>query len=453
MYLSRSKGAIMLTRDEARALTDWIFNLSRGSEVSVSITCTQGLNTRFANNQITTAGFTTGLSISISVTQNHCTGGTCTTETSGEALERAVRRAEDMAAVTPADPEYVEPLEPQHYPEICAFDGSTAAARSADLVGAIRSTVQNATKKNLKSFGFYDVGTSAAAIANNRGLFGYYHSTSADYSVTARTLDGTGSGWAASQSPRLADVETERVSRTALDRAVRSQNPRRLDPCKYTVILEPSGLLDVLKYICHSMDTRTAEEGRSFLSKRGGGTLVGERILGENVSLRSDPFNPRAPGIPWDVCNQLPTARTTWVEQGVIKAMPMDRYWARQTQRMPLPSPSNIIMEGGTSTLDDLIASTERGLLITHLWYVRLLQQDTLQLTGLTRDGLFYIEKGKIQYPVLNFRFNQSVVEMLKNIDGMTKVEAVGQGRNGVLNLLPTVKIRDFNMASLSDAV
>jgi predicted Zn-dependent protease len=143
------------------------------------------------------------------------------------------------------------------------------------------------------------------------------------------------------------------------------------------------------------------------------------------------------------------------VEKGVVKTMPMDRYWAQKTQRKPVPFPSNVIMEGGTSTLDELIASTDRGLLITHFWYIRFLQPDTVQLTGLTRDGLFYIEKGKVQYPVMNFRFNQSVVEMLRNVEGMTAAVPVGnpQGDFGGLNLLPTIKVRDFNMASLSDAV
>jgi predicted Zn-dependent protease len=441
----------MLTREEAHALIDRILKFGRLPEISASVNYSQECNTRFANNQITTAGFTTDLSISVSATQDHRTGNTSTTETTDEALERAVRRAEDMAVLTPANPEYVEPLGPQEYPFIQAFDETTAAARSADLLGAIRGTIQGATERNLKSFGFYDVNTSAAAIANNKGLFGYHQTTSADYSVTARTFDGTGSGWADSQSLRLAEVETARVNTTALDRAVRSQHPRRLDPGKYTVILEPAGLQEMLQYMAYGMDTRAAEEGRSFLSKKGGGTLLGERVLGENVTLRSDPFDNRVPSWPWSWNSQLPAEKTAWVEKGVIKNMPMDRYWAQKTKRQPVPFPSNVIMEGGTSTLEDLIASTERGLLITHFWYIRYLQPDTVQLTGLTRDGLFYIEKGKVQYPVMNFRFNQSVVEMLKNVEAMTPAVPVG-GDSG-LNLLPTIKVRDFNMASLSDAV
>jgi predicted Zn-dependent protease len=445
---------MMLTQDEARALIDRIFKFSRLPEASASVWWRQNCNTRFANNQITTAGFTTDLSIDISVTQDRRTGNTSTTETTDQALERAVRHAEDLAALTPANPEYVEPLGPQKYPEIPAFDESTAAARSADLLGAVRGTIQSATEKKLNSFGFYDVNTAAVAMANKRGLFCYHRRTSGDYSVTVRTPDGSGSGWADSQSTRLAEVDTQRVSTKALDRAVRSQNPKRLDPGKYTVILEPAALQEMLQFMTWSMDIRAAEEGRSFMSKKGGGTLLGEKVLGENVSMRSDPFDPHAPGFPWSY-SLLPAEKTTWVDKGVVKNMAMDRYWAQKTHRQPVPFPSNIIMEGGTSTLDDLIASTERGLLITHFWYIRFLQPDTVQLTGLTRDGLFYIEKGKVQHPVMNFRFNQSVVEMLKNVEGLTAAVPVGNSA-GVfqgLNLLPTVKVRGFNMASLSDAV
>jgi predicted Zn-dependent protease len=221
--------------------------------------------------------------------------------------------------------------------------------------------------------------------------------------------------------------------------------PRRLDPGKYTAILEPAALDEILGYMAYGMDARAADEGRSFLSKRGGGTLLGEKVFGENITLRSDPFDSRVPGWPWS--GELPSEKTTWVEKGVVKTMTRDRYWAEKTHAKPVPYPSNLMMEGGSATLDDLIAATDRGLLITHFWYSNFLQPDTVQVTGLTRDGVFYIEKGKIQYPVNNFRFNQSVVEMLKHVEGMTAPVPVNN------DLLPTIKVGEFNMSSLSDAV
>jgi len=435
----------MLNRDESHHLVDRVFQMSKSPEMSVNLRWQQECNTRFANNQITTAGFTSDLQLDISVTQGHQRGSTSTTETSDDGLSRAVRHAEELAALTPEDPEYVVPLGPQNYPEILAFDEATAAARCEQLLPAVRSSIEAATREKLNASGFFDVTTVAAAIANKQGLFGYTQRTWADYSVTARTEDGTGSGWADSQSPRLGEVDGESVSSTAVRKALQSQKPRRLEPGKYTVILEPAALDEMLMYMSWGMDARAAEEGRSFMSKRGGGTLLGEKVFGENVTLRSDPFDPRVPGWPWS--GELPAEKTTWVEHGVVKTMRRDRYWAEKTHTQPVPFPSNVIMEGGSSTLEELIASTPRGLLITHFWYIRFLQPDTVQLTGLTRDGLFLIENGKIQYPVNNFRFNQSVVEMLKAVDGMTAPMPINNNR------LPAIRVRDFNMSSLSDAI
>jgi predicted Zn-dependent protease len=435
----------MITREEARSLVDRIFKLSSFPEMAVYLWWNQECQTRFANNQVTTAGLTTNLGITVEVTRDQKTGTTSTTETSDEALTGAVRRAEELSALTPANPEYVEPLGPQDFPQIPAYDEATAAARSADLLPAVRGCINAADAQGLNSSGFFTIGTVAASTANKRGLFGYHQRTWADYSATVRTKDGSGSGWAESQAPQLAQVDAERINATALRTAVDSQRPRRLEPGKYTVLLQPAALDEMLMNMTYGMDARAADEGRSFLSKKGGGTLLGEKVFGENITLRSDPFDPRVPGWPWS--DNLPAEKATWVEKGVVKNMMMDRYWAQKTKRKPVPFPSNVIMEGGTATLEELIASTDRGLLVTHFWYIRYLQPDTVQVTGLTRDGLFYIEKGKIQYPVMNFRFNQSVVEMLKQVEGMTVATPVGN------NVLPTIKVRDFNMASLSDAI
>jgi predicted Zn-dependent protease len=447
----------MLTEEEARSIVDRILKASRAPEVSVRLTSHQNCNTRFANNDVTTAGFTSDLSVHIEVRQDRKTGIASTTETSDDALRRTVARAEELAAVALPDPEYVEPLGPQSYPKIAGYDEASANARSAELLPAMRTTVESAEAQKLKSFGFFEADTTADAIANKNGLFGYHRATSADYSVTARTLDGSGSGWAESQAPRLSGVQAKRVSEAALKKALDSQNPRNLDPGKYTVILEPAALEEMLNFMFLSFGARAADESRSFLSKKGGGTLLGEKLFGENVTLKSDPFDERMPGIPWGASGPpwadfrggewLPAEKTVWVEKGIVKNMSCGRYWARKSNRRPVAYPSGIVMEGGNSSLDDLIASTDRGLLITHFWYVRFLQEQTMQLTGLTRDGVFYIEKGKILYPVNNFRFNQSVVDTLNNAEAMTPAAPVTS------SILPTVKVRDFNMSSRSDAV
>ncbi len=277
----------MLTRDEVRSIADRIFKLGRYPEMGVNVWWRQNCHTRFANNHITTAGFTVDLHVTVEVTQERKTGSTSTTETSDEALTRAVRKAEELATLAPPNPEYIEPLGPQNYPEIPAYDEASANARSDALLPAVRTTIEAVEAKQLNTFGYFEVDASAHAIANTKGLFGYHQRTWADYSATVRTPDGSGSGWAESQTPRLAQVDVQHVETAALRKAVESQKPRRLEPGKYTVILEPAALDEMLWFV--DFDARAADEGRSFLSKRGGGNLLGEKVLATTLPCAAIP--------------------------------------------------------------------------------------------------------------------------------------------------------------------
>lgn len=443
---------MLLRPEEMKALAEKVLKLVRADEAAVRLATTQNCNTRFANNSITTAGLTSDLSVNLTVTREQKSGSVTVTELSDDALARAVRQAEAIAEVTPPDPEYVAPLGPQDYPEIKAFHDQSARARSADILPDVGTVIGAAEKEKVNAFGFYSVTTRAQTIANKRGLYGFHRSTWASYSVTARTPDATGSGWAAQASPHVAQIDGGAVGRVAIRKAVESQQPRRLEPGKYTVILEPAALSGLLPFLAFSFGARAADEGRSFLSKRGGGNQLGEKLFGENVTLRSDPFDTRVPGLPWGDDDWLPAEKMNWIEKGVARNLLYDRYWAQKSERKPTPAPSNLILDGGTASLDDLIASTERGLLVTRFWYIRFLQPQTVQVTGLTRDGLFYIEKGKIKHPVMNFRFNESVVNLLNNIEAMTPAVPVGGGFF-LSSVLPAVKARAFNFSSVSDAV
>jgi predicted Zn-dependent protease len=450
---------MLLTREEAKRLLEKILGLSKLREVAVSLHSSQNCNTRFANNAVTTAGFTESLAIDVTVTRERRSGSARTSETTEAALADTVRRAEAIAETAPADPEYVAPLGPQPYPEIQAFYQESARARSAQLLPAVKTVIRSAMEKKVNSFGYYDVTTEAQAVATKQGLFGYHRHTWADYSVTARTPDGTGSGWAQDAAPALSRIQPDRVGATAIEKCLTSQNPQPLDPGRYTVILEPAALQEMLQFLAFSLGARAADEGRSFLSKAGGGNRKGEKVFGENVTLLSDPFHPRTPGFPWSggggflfggggaAGGWIPAEKTVWIEKGVVKNLFYDRYWAERTEQKPTPFPTSVIMEGSTATREELIRSTERGLLVTRFWYIRFLQPQTVQLTGLTRDGLFYIEKGKIKNPVMNFRWNESVVHLLNSIEAMTPAVPVGN------DVLPTVKVREFNFSSLSDAV
>jgi predicted Zn-dependent protease len=222
------------------------------------------------------------------------------------------------------------------------------------------------------------------------------------------------------------------------------------------VVLEPAAVADLLVFMMFSADARQADEGRSFFSKKGGGNRVGEQIVGEKVRIYSDPNHPLAPAVSFDG-QGLPIKRNNWIENGVLKDMFYSRFWAAKTGKTPTAGPGNLIMEGGTASLDDLVAGTERGVLVTRFWYIRSLDPQSLLFTGLTRDGLFLIEKGKVTRPVKNMRWNESPIVAFNNIDAMTAPERVvsgeGIGGQGLALVCPAARISEFTFTSGSDAV
>ena len=246
------------------------------------------------------------------------------------------------------------------------------------------------------------------------------------------------------------------LAETAIDKAAQAKNPSAIEPGKYTVILEPAAIADLLAFMIFSADARQADEGRSFYSKKGGGNRVGEQVVGEKVNIYSDPAHPLAPSISFD--NEgLPIARNVWVEKGVMKDLFCSRFWAEKMNKKPTAGPANLIMDGGTATMNDLISGTERGVLVTRFWYIRPLDPQTILVTGLTRDGLYLIEKGKVTRPVKNMRWNESPIVAFNNIEAMTPPERVvsgeGFGGSGLALVCPAARIREFTFSSSSEAV
>jgi predicted Zn-dependent protease len=229
------------------------------------------------------------------------------------------------------------------------------------------------------------------------------------------------------------------------------------------VILEPAAVSGIMGFNFNAaLSARLIEEGRSYFSKQGGGTRLGEKVFSESVTLKSDPTDARRPAAPWgggggggggglfglggaDV--GIAGRPITWIRNGVLENLWFDRYWAKKAEREPTPSPTGLILEGGKETLESLIASTERGLLVTNFWYIRVVNAQSMHLTGLTRDGIWLIEKGKIAKPVMNLRFNESPAFMLSNVVGMTPAMRTGN------SVVPAIKANAFTFSSLSDAV
>jgi predicted Zn-dependent protease len=287
---------------------------------------------------------------------------------------------------------------------------------------------------------------------NTSGVFAYNTTTNVNFSVTVRTTDGKGSGYATRGYNDVTKLDTTKATQIATQKSLGSADAKAIEPGKYTVILEPAAAAVLIERILFGLDARQADEGRSFLSKPGGATRLGEKMLDERVNIYSDPQNPELPTSPW-AGDGRPQEKTYWIEKGVVKNLTYSRYWAKQKGVKAIPGPDAMIMEGGTKSLEELIAGTKKGVLVTRLWYIRDVDPQSLLLTGLTRDGTFYIENGKIQYPIKNFRFNESPVIMLNNLEEMGKVERTVSVESNLNYLLPQLKIRDFTFSSLSDAV
>jgi predicted Zn-dependent protease len=451
------------TSEKARALTDRILSFSKARECEVSLRLGEAGHTRFAANEVTTSGTARTVEVQITSREGGRSGSTTTDELDDSLLREAVVRSESLMAAARPDPEQVEGLGPQDYPAIPAYDEATAAAGPALRRDRVRPALDRARARGLNGSGFFETSASCAAIANKKGKFGFHRSTGAAYSVTMRTADGTGSGYAGFASPRVADVDAAALAKRAATKAESSAHPRDLPPGRYPVILEPAAVADLLMWLVFSMNARSVDEGRSFLSKPGGGSRRGEKLFADGVTLRSDPFDRRNPGSPWagfagrfagrfGDAPGLPARRTTWIENGVVRTLPVDRYWAKKTGVEPVPLPGGLILEGSDKSLEALIAETGRALLVTRFWYIRMVNPLNVTITGLTRDGVWLVEKGKVLHPVNNFRFNDSPANLLKNLEA-TSIPVRAGGSEFSSMIVPAIRARDFLFTSKSDAV
>jgi predicted Zn-dependent protease len=451
------------TREEAKKLAEKVLSYSKAPECEVWLEATQAGHTRFAANDVTTSGSSRDLTIAIVSRTEGRTGTVRVNDMEPTALAAAVARSEEVMAAANVDPEWIEGLTAQKYPEIRGFHDATVKAGAPDRRNGVKAALDLARGKKLNASGFSETTARWSALASKKGNFGFFASTSAEFSTTMRTEDGTGSGWAGLEAPDFSEIPTEELGRRAARKAEESAKPRKLEPGKYTVVFEPRAVADLLGNLNAVMSRRAADEGRSFFSKPGGGNRTGEKIFAESVTIRSDPFDARVPGRPWvggagggflgfggfggGNFAGLPARKTTWVEKGVLRNLSIDRYWAKKNGEEPLPFSGGLVMEGGSGSIEDLVAGTERGLLLTRFWYIRTVNLQTVQLTGLTRDGVWLIEKGKVVGPVNNFRFNDSPVNLLKNVEAMSTAVSTGDV------VVPAIRSRDFHFTSKSDAV
>ena len=417
----------------------------------MSLNGSEGGNVRYALNAVSTAGDISNVGLGVTSVYGKKAGSATINEFDDASLERVVRRAEELAQLAPENPEYMPMLGQSAFKESLTYNANTAAMTPESRAEMVGKSIAITKEAKLNAAGFLENSSGFSAVMNSKGLFAYNKSSDVTFTITTRNDAGTASGYAARGFTDVTKLDTASATRVAAMKANSSLGAKAIEPGKYTVILEPVAATYMLENMFR-FDARSAEEGRSFLSKKGGGTRLGEQLVDPKVTIYSDPFNVDLPGSTWGG-DGLPREKTVWIDKGVVKNLSYSRYWAQKKGVAPVPGGSNMIMEGGTASLEDLIKGTERGILVSRLWYIRMVDPQSLLLTGLTRDGTYYIENGKIKFPIKNFRFNESPVIMLNNLEELGKQERSISIESYRSYLIPPMKIRDFTFSSLSDAV
>ncbi len=442
----------ILNKEQAQQLLKKVLSYSKADECEINISGSEGGNIRYARNAVSTSGGVSQNSLVVSSAYGKKLGVATINEFDDASLEKVVRRSEELAQLAPENPEYVPFLGPQVYKESATYVPSTGAIDPKFRADAVATSLKIAKDNKLVAAGFMENSTGYTAMMNSHGLFAYNKSSNVNFNVTLRTEDGKGSGYASKGFNDVNKLDVATSTKYAASKASGSATAKALEPGKYTVILEPAASIVLLENMFFAMDARQADEGRSFLSKGDGKTKLGEKLVDEKVTIYSDPQHPEIPTNTWNGDGR-PQEKINWINKGVIENLYYSRYWAEKKKVKAVPSPDGIIMEGTNASLEDLIKGTEKGILVTRLWYIRSVDPQTLLLTGLTRDGTFYIENGQIKFPVKNFRFNESPIIMLNNLDALGKPERCVSGESGISALIPPMRIRDFTFSSLSDAV
>lgn len=444
-----------LTRDEARALAERALSFSTADQARVTINSSSTGNTRFAVNQISTSGEVTNTTVTITSAVDRRVASSSTNRLDDESLRAAVDTSERLARLSPEDPEYLGELEPIAVPERDAVFESTANLSPDARAGAVAEVTGPAAERDLVSTGFLIHATGSTAVLNSKGHFAYQAQSNGNFTTTVRTPDGTGSGWAGTGLFDWDELDARRIAETAIDKAVRSREPRAVEPGRWTTILEPTAVANMVGLMIFSLSARSADEGRSPFSRPDGANAIGEKFLDDRVTIWSDPMDPRLLSNPFNG-EGLPNRREVWVENGTLRNLVYDRFWAQRQGRQPTGFVSGYYMEGGDASLEDMIRSTQRGLLVTRFWYIRGVDPRTILFTGLSRDGTFLIENGTITYPVKNLRWNESPIFILNGIESMGQPVRVSPSESSGLSpavIVPPLKVRDFTFTSLSDAV
>ena len=460
----------MLTHDHAASIFDKLRRLATADEIELLISGGRSALTRFANNTIHQNVAQEESHISLRVSFDNRTARASTNKHDDDSLLRLVQSAEALARVQQPEPDLLPMPSPEEVRSNAAdadaspvqryFD-STARLTPQDRARSVALMVDIAKKHALISAGIFSSAEVVEGIFNSRGVADWYQQTLAEASVTM--IGDTSSGWQKGNSPDAAQLDAAHLAEVAAQKAIASKNPRELPSGKYTVILEPAAVLDAVGFMFWDFGGSALLEQRSFLNDR-----IGTQLFGENITVWDDVYHPLQAGVPFDG-EGIKRHRLKLIENGVVRRVTYARSSAQRMQQSEMAStlgpiaatghgfalpneigeaPLNIVFAppepGQLQTVEQMVASTERGILVSRLWYIREVDPYEKILTGMTRDGTFLVEGGKLQGGVLNFRFNESLIHMLQNVEAMGQpVRASGEESFDMV--APPMKVRDFN--------
>lgn len=440
----------LLSEDEALSLVESVIKQSQAEGIFVSLSTGEEFLSRFSENQISQNISKNYFTLSITSYFGKRRASASTTELEPEAIEAAIRRSEELASIAPEDPEWVPLLEPQDYEQRTpAFDVRTVALSPLERGEMVQRVCALSAKAGVEGSGTLSTEAFLQVVGNSRGLRGCDRGTKANFSFTARIEDG--SSWSQRTAFAVDQLPIESLTEPLIERALASRHPREVSPGIYPVVLDGAAFNDLLGRVIWNLDARAADEGRSFMSctEEAGepaGNRLGEQIFSPLVQIQRNPAHPL---LQLGTCfsDGLSNRYLEVIKDGVPQTLSYSRYWAQEQGKEPTGTMFPIVMSGSDQSLADLIAQTERGILVNRAWYVRYINPKTLEVTGMTRDGTFWIEEGQIAYPIKNLRFNQSLPEMLRDVDALSSAQRFGS------SVVPGVRVKAFNFTSVTDSV
>jgi predicted Zn-dependent protease len=458
LFASASDDSRFLSREACQAVANRFFATANGGGTTTLLIDSRWVgNLRWGRNVVTSGGDTSDTGFFVTRTIHGAAGSAHTNSTADAMIERCVRHAEESVRLTVENPErYPETPSvtlPVSHPTIW-FDATyDVEATARGQLAAAR--IAQANQAGLLSAGYLETSAQGAAVLETDGLFRYYPRTMAQYSITLRDPAHGGSGWAGLDFNDWRRIDTEQLTATAVDKCLRSRNPVAIEPGRYTAILEPQAVCDLFAPILdQAMDRTDAESGRGPFAAGGGNSKIGQQVLDPRLTVRADPMDPECGFLPFD-WNGEPYRAVTWIDHGVLRELSYLRVYGLQLLNKDAALPNSrafhLSGDGATVTLDEMVATTERGVLVTRFNNVKVVDLTTMLLGGNTRDGLWLVEHGKITKAIKNFRFTESPLFAFNNVLQIGRPQRVF--RPDAPAVVPPITVKDFSFTALMDAV